>query len=215
MGMHQFIQGLSNLETLRRAPGFFKYQEHSVAAHSFKVAEIAQMLGDVEELAGNKVNWQMLYEKSLNHDYTERFIGDIKTPVKYATPTLRHMLADVEATMTENFIKNEIPRDFQDRYRRRLSEGKDETLEGQILSVADKIDLLYERFGEIEKGNPEQVFLDIYSESLSTILQFRNRPSVRYFLEEVLPDMLDEKFASRDQLAKLTKETMAEHEPNK
>ncbi|MCT3379582.1 HD domain-containing protein [Lacticaseibacillus paracasei] len=215
MGMHQFIQGLSNLETLRRAPGFFKYQEHSVAAHSFKVAEIAQMLGDVEELAGNKVNWQMLYEKSLNHDYTERFIGDIKTPVKYATPTLRHMLADVEATMTENFIKNEIPRDFQDRYRRRLSEGKDETLEGQILSVADKIDLLYEGFGEIEKGNPEQVFLDIYSESLSTILQFRNRPSVRYFLEEVLPNMLDEKFASRDQLAKLTKETMAEHEPNK
>ena len=215
MGMHQFIQGLSNLETLRRAPGFFKYQEHSVAAHSFKVAEIAQMLGDVEELAGNKVNWQMLYEKSLNHDYTERFIGDIKTPVKYVTPTLRHMLADVEATMTENFIKNEIPRDFQDRYRRRLSEGKDETLEGQILSVADKIDLLYEGFGEIEKGNPEQVFLDIYSESLSTILQFRNRPSVRYFLEEVLPDMLDEKFASRDQLAKLTKETMAEHEPNK
>ena len=215
MGMHQFIQGLSNLETLRRAPGFFKYQEHSVAAHSFKVAEIAQMLGDVEELAGNKVNWQMLYEKSLNHDYTERFIGDIKTPVKYATPTLRHMLADVEATMTENFIKNEIPRDFQDRYRRRLSEGKDETLEGQILSVADKIDLLYEGFGEIEKGNPEQVFLDIYSESLSTILQFRNRPGVRYFLEEVLPDMLDEKFASRDQLAKLTKETMAEHEPNK
>ncbi len=215
MGMHQFIQGLSNLETLRRAPGFFKYQEHSVAAHSFKVAEIAQMLGDVEELAGNKVNWQMLYEKSLNHDYTERFIGDIKTPVKYATPTLRQMLADVEATMTENFIKNEIPRDFQDRYRRRLSEGKDDTLEGQILSVADKIDLLYEGFGEIEKGNPEQVFLDIYSESLSTILQFRNRPSVRYFLEEVLPDMLDEKFASRDQLAKLTKETMAEHEPSK
>ena len=215
MGMHQFIQGLSNLETLRRAPGFFKYQEHSVAAHSFKVAEIAQMLGDVEELAGNKVNWQMLYEKSLNHDYTERFIGDIKTPVKYATPTLRQMLADVEATMTENFIKNEIPHDFQDRYRRRLSEGKDETLEGQILSVADKIDLLYEGFGEIEKGNPEQVFLDIYSESLSTILQFKNRASVRYFLDEVLPDMLDEKFASRDQLAKLTKETMAEHETGK
>ena len=215
MGMHQFIQGLSNLETLRRAPGFFKYQEHSVAAHSFKVAEIAQMLGDVEVLAGNKVNWQMLYEKSLNHDYTERFIGDIKTPVKYATPTLRQMLADVEATMTENFIKNEIPHDFQDRYRRRLSEGKDETLEGQILSVADKIDLLYEGFGEIEKGNPEQVFLDIYSESLSTILQFKNRPSVRYFLDEVLPDMLDEKFASRDQLAKLTKETMAEHETGK
>lgn len=121
MGMHQFIQGLNNLETLRRAPGFFKYAEHSVAAHSFKVAEIAQLLGDIEEHAGNQINWQMLYEKALNHDYTERFIGDIKTPVKYATPTLRKMLADVEDTMTENFIENEIPADYQDVYRRRLS----------------------------------------------------------------------------------------------
>ncbi len=33
-------------------------------------------------------------KKALNHDYTERFIGDIKTPVKYATtPELRSMLA--------------------------------------------------------------------------------------------------------------------------
>ena len=215
MGMHEYLKSLSDLEMINRAPGYFKFEQHNVAAHSFKVTQAAQMLGDIEEQSGNEVDWRSLYEKALNHDYPERFIGDIKTPVKYATPTLRHMLADVEATMTENFIKNEIPRDFQDRYRRRLSEGKDETLEGQILSVADKIDLLYEGFGEIEKGNPEQVFLDIYSESLSTILQFRNRPSVRYFLEEVLPDMLDEKFASRDQLAKLTKETMAEHEPNK
>ncbi|WP_057893396.1 YfbR-like 5'-deoxynucleotidase [Lacticaseibacillus brantae] len=209
MGMHQFIQGLNNLESLRRAPGFFKYAEHSVAAHSFKVAEIAQMLGDIEEEAGNPVNWQMLYEKALNHDYTERFIGDIKTPVKYATPTLREMLADVEASMTENFIQNEIPAPFQDRYRRRLSEGKDESLEGQILSISDKVDLLYESFGEIEKGNPEQVFLDIYTESLSTILDFKSRPSVQYFLKNVLPDMLEEQFGDRDLLAQLTRDTLA------
>lgn len=210
MGMHQFIQGLNNLETLRRAPGFFKYAEHSVAAHSFKVAEIAQLLADIEEEAGNKINWQMLYEKALNHDYTERFIGDIKTPVKYATPTLRHMLADVEDSMTENFIKNEIPAPYQDRYRRRLSEGKDDTLEGQILSIADKVDLLYESFGEIEKGNPERVFLNIYTESLSTILDFKDRPSVQYFLKEMLPDMLDEKFADRELLHQLTRQTIAD-----
>ena len=126
MGLHQYITGLTNLEWLDRAPGFFKYQQHSVAAHSFKVAAIAQMLGDIEEQAGNTIDWKMLYEKSLNHDYTERFIGDIKTPVKYATPELRHMLARVEDHMTENFIQNEIPEELQDIYRRRLSEGKDD-----------------------------------------------------------------------------------------
>ena len=198
MGMHAYLQGLSNLETLNRAPGFFKYQEHTVAAHSFKVAEIAQMLGDIEEIHGAKVDWQRLYEKALNHDYTERFIGDIKTPVKYATPELRHQLAEVEARMTQNFIKNEVPEFLQDRYARRLAEGKDETLEGQILSIADKVDLLYESFGEIEKGNPQSVFLDI----------FRERPSVQYFLKEVLPELLQEEFADRERLIRVTRELM-------
>ncbi|MFT8581487.1 MAG: YfbR-like 5'-deoxynucleotidase [Schleiferilactobacillus perolens] len=211
MGLHQYITGLTNLEWLDRAPGFFKYQQHSVAAHSFKVAAIAQMLGDIEELHGNKIDWKMLYEKSVNHDYTERFIGDIKTPVKYATKELRHMLARVETHMTENFIQNEIPSELQNIYRRRLGEGKDDSLEGKILSVADKVDLLYESFGEIQKGNPETVYSDIFRESLTTIVAFKEMPSVQYFLTNVLPDLLNEDFTDRDKLAKITKEIMPEY----
>lgn len=204
MGMNQFLQSLSDLETINRAPGYFKFEQHSVAAHSFKVAEVAQFLGDVEEQAGHTVNWQRLYEKSLNHDYTERFIGDIKTPVKYATPELRHMLADVEDSLTANFIQNEIPEEFQEAYTRRLGEGKDDTLEGQILSVSDKVDLLYESFGEIQKGNPESVYTEIYRESLSTILQFKQMACVQYFLDKVLPELLSADFSDRQKLAALT-----------
>ena len=167
MGMHQYLQGLNNLETLNRAPGLFKYQEHSVAAHSFKVAEIAQLLGDIEEENGQTINWQVLYERALNHDYTERFIG-------------------------------------------RLSEGKDETLEGQLLAVADKIDLLYESFGEIEKGNPENAFLEIFAESLKTIMQYQNLACARYFIQEILPDLLSEDFADRGKLTQLVRQTLAE-----
>lgn len=208
MGMHEYIEGLSNLETLNRAPGFFKYQEHTVAAHSFKVAEIAQLLGDIEEVNGQTVNWQRLYEKALNHDYTERFIGDIKTPVKYATHELRRQLAEVESRMTQNFIENEIPDFLQERYMRRLSEGKDETLEGQILSVSDKVDLLYESFGEIQKGNPQSVYLDIFRESLSTIIEFKVLASVQYFLNEILPDLLNEQFADRARLVAISNELL-------
>jgi len=209
MGMHQYLQSLSNLETIQRAPGFFKYQNHSVAAHSFKVAEIAQFLGDVEENAGHQVDWRSLYEKSLNHDYNERFIGDIKTPVKYATATLREMLADVEHKLSQNFVQNEIPAEFQAAYSRRLSEGKDATLEGQILSVADKVDLLYESFGEIQKGNPEPVFTDIYQESLKTVVSFKQLSSVQYFLKSVLPEMLAESFTNQEKLQALTTQILA------
>ncbi|WP_407370714.1 HD domain-containing protein [Carnobacterium sp.] len=204
MGMHQYIKSLSDLENIFRCPGKFKYEDHSVAAHSFKVTQIAQFLGTVEEQAGNEINWRALYEKALNHDYTELFIGDIKTPVKYATPELRGMLADVEDSMTENFVKKEIPKEFQPAYFERLKEGKDETLEGQILSVSDKIDLLYESFGEIQKGNPERVFTEIYEESLKTILEFRHLTSTHYFLKEILPDLLSGNFTNQDQLQKIT-----------
>jgi putative hydrolases of HD superfamily len=199
MGMHEYLKSLSDLEMINRAPGYFKFEEHNVAAHSFKVTQAAQMLGDIEEQAGNEINWRSLYEKALNHDYTERFIGDIKTPVKYATPELRTMLAKVDRSLTENFIQSEIPAEFRAAYERRLVEGKGESLEGQILSVADKIDLMYESFEEIQKGNPEPVYMDIYRSSLEAIMDFSNLASVQYFLKKILPELLKDNVATNSQ----------------
>ncbi|PAK85501.1 YfbR-like 5'-deoxynucleotidase [Lentilactobacillus parakefiri] len=215
MGMHQYLESLDELELINRAPGYFKFEQHSVAAHSFKVAEIAQFLGDVEENAGQTVDWRGLYEKALNYDYTERFIGDIKTPVKYATPKLRSMLADVDDKLAENFVQNEIPDEFQDAYRRRLSEGKDDSLEGRILAVADKVDLLYESFGEIQKGNPEEVYPEMYKESLSTMLAYRDMHCVQYVLTKVIPDMLAENFTTQDKLRRLTRKVLKKEDNSK
>lgn len=206
MGIHQYFQSLSDLENIYRCPGKFKYQEHSVAEHSFKVTQIAQFFGNVEEQAGNTVNWRGLYERALNHDYSELFIGDIKTPVKYATTELREMLSEVEESMTQNFIEREIPNEFQPIYRHLLKEGKDTTLEGKILAISDKVDLLYESFGEIRKGNPENIFVEIYSEALATIYEYRDMESVKYFLREILPDMLGEKGIRKTDLPELTAE---------
>lgn len=194
MGLNEYLLGLNNLEKIYRAPGFFKFNEHSVAAHSYRVTSIAQVLGDIEELKGVAINWKSLYEKALNHDYTERFIGDIKTPVKYASPELRAMLQHVEEKMTDEFINQEIPVEFQDIYRRRLSEGKDDSIEGEILAIADKVDLLYESFEEINKNNTERVFEEMFLESVQTIKQFQHRPSVVYFFENIFPDLLGDRF---------------------
>ena len=161
--------------------------------------QAAQMLGDIEEQSGNEVDWRSLYEQALNHDYTERFIGDIKTPVKYATPELREMLAKVDDSLTDNFIETEIPPEFRQAYRRRFSEGKDDSLEGRILSVADKIDLMYESFGEIQKGNPEPVYMDIYRSSLESIMEFHEMASVKYFLKKILPELLKDNAGTQSQ----------------
>lgn len=204
MGMHKYFKSLTDLENILRCPGKFKFEEHSVAEHSFKVTQIAQFLGTVEEQEGSDVDWRLLYEKALNHDYPEIFIGDIKTPVKYADLHLRDHLAKVEIEMTRNFIETEIPKRFQEVYLKRLSEGKDDSLEGKILSVADKIDLMYESFGEIQKGNPEALFAEMYEESLKVILTFRDLTCVKYFIDHILPDLLRGKFANQEKLQMIT-----------
>lgn len=199
MGLNDYILGLNNLETITRAPGFFKFTEHTVAAHSYRVTSIAQVLADIEEHNGVKIDWKSLYEKALNHDYTERFIGDIKTPVKYANKELRGMLQTVEEKMTDEFISQEIPEEFQEIYRRRLFEGKDDTVEGEILSIADKVDLLYESFEEIVKNNPEIVYKEMFLEAIQTIQEYKHRPSVTYFFEEIFPELLDKPFYGKEE----------------
>ncbi|MGO3732929.1 MAG: YfbR-like 5'-deoxynucleotidase [Vagococcus sp.] len=202
MGLNEFILGLNSLEKITRAPGFFKYTEHTVAAHSYRVCSIAQVLGDIEVLEGVAIDWKVLYETSLNHDYTERFIGDIKTPVKYASKELRGMLQTVEERMTEEFISQEIPTEFQDIYRDRLGEGKDDSIEGEILAIADKIDLLYESFEEIVKNNPEIVYKEMFIESVKTIKSYSHRPSVDYFFKDIFPELLNKEFFGKEDFLK-------------
>jgi putative hydrolase of HD superfamily len=204
LGIHQYFKSLSDLEKLYRCPGKFKFEDHSVASHSFKVTKIAQFMGTVEERHGRQVNWKSLYEKALNHDYPELFTGDIKTPVKYASEELHDLFSQVEDQMTKKFVFKEFPKEYQKIYLARFREGKDDTLEGMILAVSDKIDLLYESFGEIQKGNPEPLFQEIYEESLKTILQFKDLACVQYFLNDVLPDMLNERFIEHSDLSAIT-----------
>ena len=208
MGIHNYLLSLSKLERIYRCPGEFKFEEHTVAAHSFKVAQYAQLLGTIEEQYGTKIDWKSLYEKALNHDYSEIFIGDIKTPVKYASPELREMLAQVEEGMTKKFINEEFPEDLRDIYLEKLKEGKDQTIEGKILTVADKIDQIYEAYAEIQKGNHEAVFMKMYKYSLRDIKDI-DLHCVNYFFQHILTEMLEE-----DQLIdirKITKEILSNY----
>ncbi len=208
MGVHQYFKSLNDLEMLTRLPGKFKFQQHNVAAHSFKVTKIAQYLGTVEEHHGQRVDWKTLYEKALNHDYPEIFTGDIKTPVKYSSIELNNLFSKVEETMTVNFIEKEFPEEYKEIYRNRFKEGKDSSLEGQILSVADKIDLLYESYGEIQKGNPEPLFFEIYEEALGTIKRFDHLISVQDFLENILVEMTEEHTTPESELKNITTEIL-------
>ncbi|MCP1143372.1 YfbR-like 5'-deoxynucleotidase [Lysinibacillus endophyticus] len=192
IGIHKFFTSLNDLERIFRAPGRFKFEEHNVAAHSWKVSQYAMFFGTLEEMNGAKVNWKSLYEKTINHDFAEVFIGDIKTPVKHASVELKQMLAHVEEKMMENFIKEEIPAEFQEIFSMRMKEGKDNTLEGRLLEFSDKLDQFYESFAELKRGNTDKEFVIMYQQALKNLLKMPLPVSVRYFRNEILSDVIKE-----------------------
>ncbi|GAB0170000.1 HD domain-containing protein [Lysinibacillus sp. CTST325] len=193
IGIHQFFTSLNDLERIIRCPGRFKFEEHNVAAHSWKVSQYAMFFATLEEMNGATINWKSLYEKTINHDFAEVFIGDIKTPVKHASPELKQMLAHVEDKMMEKFIIDEIPQEFQAVFFERMKEGKDKTIEGRLLEFADKLDQFYEAFAELKRGNTDKEFVHMYQSALSKILTIPLQTSVHYFRTEILKDAVKEK----------------------
>ena len=192
IGIHQFFTSLNDLERIIRCPGRFKFEEHNVAAHSWKVSQYAMFFATLEEMNGATVNWKSLYEKTINHDFAEVFIGDIKTPVKHASPELKQMLAHVEEKMMEKFIINEIPEQFQAVFFERMKEGKDATIEGRLLEFADKLDQFYEAFAELKRGNTDREFVYMYQSALKKLLLIPLEASVHYFRNEILKDAVRE-----------------------
>ncbi|CQR53986.1 MULTISPECIES: YfbR-like 5'-deoxynucleotidase [Paenibacillus sonchi group] len=208
MGIHKYFRSLNELERIIRCPGKFKFEEHSVAAHSWKVVQYAKTLADIEEQNGAVIDWKKLYEITSSHDYGEIFIGDIKTPVKHSSLQLRSLIQQVEEGMIDNFIKEHIPEEFKSIFYHQLREGKDESLEGLILEVADKMDQVYEAFAELQRGNTEKEFVVMYRNALIKIKNIELK-CVEYFLTEILPDMVNEETISSIDIRQITEEALA------
>ncbi|CAM5210626.1 Putative hydrolase of HD superfamily OS=Ureibacillus acetophenoni OX=614649 GN=SAMN05877842_11236 PE=4 SV=1 [Ureibacillus acetophenoni] len=192
IGIHKFFTSLNDLERIFRAPGRFKFEEHNVAAHSWKVSQYAMFFGTLEEMNGATINWKSLYEKTINHDFAEVFIGDIKTPVKHASVELKQMIAHVEEKMMEKFIMEEIPNEFQQIFLERMKEGKDSTIEGRLLEFSDKLDQFYESFAELKRGNTDKEFVIMYQQALTKLLAMPLKVSIQYFRTEILKDVMQE-----------------------
>ena len=209
MGIHTYFRSLNDLERIIRTPGKFNFEEHSVSAHCWKVVQYAKTLADIVEQHGTTIDWKKLYEITSSHDYGEIFIGDIKTPVKHYSLELRSMLQKVEEGMVEHFINENIPEEFQPIFRRQLREGKDQSVEGLILEVADKMDQVYEAFAELQRGNTEKEFIVMYRYALVKIKNI-DLHCVQYFLEQILPDMIEEGIRSPFDIRKITEEALAQ-----
>ncbi len=186
----RLILAARKLNNIGRWANEFLHQRSSVAEHSFSVAQIAQLLGIIEENHGTAINWQKLYRKALNHDIPESVMGDVISTTKNSTEEVKKALSIVEETLVDENILRDIEEPFKSIYKEIIFDGKDKTTEGKILSAADNIDALIECIQEVKLCN-HVPFLEKYCYILGKIKKI-DLYSSAYFVDKILPYIIDD-----------------------
>ncbi len=83
----------------------------------------------------------------------EAFTGDILSNVKNMTPKMKAAVEDIETMIAEELLFSKMDEPYKHIYREMIFDGKDETLEGQILRYSDNIDAMLECLTEYKLGN--------------------------------------------------------------
>ncbi len=113
----------------------------SVADHSFGVAFVALMLGEMLERPLDKTK---LLTIALLHDLPESVIGDLPTPAAVHFPPDAKRKAEMS---TLNELLGKLPPHCAERWRSWWQEFEDGTsIEGQIVRDADRLDMLIQAY---------------------------------------------------------------------
>lgn len=188
MGFSNYLHIVRKLNNMGRWSNEYMHSRATVSEHLFFVTQIGQMLGIIEEENGNQVDWKLLYEKLINHDVPEAMTGDIINTMKYRESKLKELVDKIEDELVEEELVDNLESPYKERYRSMLTNFKDDSLEGHILEYADRIDALLECVYELKLGN-SQTFKEKYYILVSK-LEESELLSVKYFLKEVLPEMV-------------------------
>ena len=187
----KFLLTLRNLEQIKRYQTRRMLFPRSVAEHTTGVFYAGYVLAQWEERKfGNKINWELLSAKLMFHDVPEAITGDILSPMKNCTEDMKSAVAGAEKLIFEKQFMPIIPKSWRSDLKKHMLDGKDDTIEGEILKAADLIDGVFEIRSELmyanEKNNKELV--EILQYFLQKLLQSKIK-SVQYFLKYPLEDL--------------------------
>ena len=160
-------------------------RKENISEHSLCVAMIAHVLTLIHNKRfGGSLDPEHAAAIALFHDCTEIITGDLPTPIKYSSKTLRSAYKDIEHEAAEQLLSS-LPSYLREDYRALLlpDKEKDEYLI-RIVKAADRLSALIKCIEELQMGNKE--FLKAKDEILSTIAGM-NMPEIEVFAEEFLP----------------------------
>lgn len=163
--------------------------EDDDAIHSFRVSAINIFNGAIEKYKnGKKIDFYSLALKPLFHDLQEVEVGDIIMPIKYATTEMKKAVHQYEDNMALQMIKNIEYANVKKEFEKHFVGAKDNTIEGSLTDLADKMDSLLFSLSKANQGS--LVFKDCFRTNLVLMQQQYEEECFKFFLAYVLYDLI-------------------------
>ena len=182
MADYSFFAYLSRLRLISRWSLMRNTQPENDAEHSLQVAMIAHGIAILgRDRYGREVNPEHILSLAVYHDATEVMTGDLPTPVKYHSDSLREAYHRLESISADRLL-NLLPREMRPAFSPYLKQAPG--YDRDIVKAADRISAYIKCREELRAGNRE---FDYAAENIRASLDAIPWPEVQDFLREFLP----------------------------
>lgn len=182
-----FLFNVLNLQNVERWAGKMSTIEDNDAMHTFRVSALGLWCAYIEKVKyGKNINILEFVGKCLCHDLVESLTGDVLGPIKHSSPENSEAFERYERSMNE-FMVQLLPPEIRSLFVCYMVNAKDDSYEGELVDVADKLDALIKSLLELKRNREE--YVDSYQAQLRNIQEKKQNPSVVYFLAYPIHDL--------------------------
>lgn len=179
-----FYGALMRMKYITRWALMRNTRPENICEHSYDVAALTHALALLENTRfGGHIRVEQAVMIALYHDVPEILTGDMPTPVKYLSPTLRDAYKQVESSAAASIL-GLLPDDLREQYAAVFSPDETFLAEMQFVKAADKLSALIKCEEELRQGNAEFRSARDTTEKALHDMQIK---AVECFLEEFLP----------------------------
>lgn len=179
-----FMALMSRMKLINRWGLMRNTLRENISEHSLETAMLAHLLAVLRNTRfGGNVNPERAALLAVYHDATEIITGDMPTPVKYHSASIRSAYAEVEDRAAMSLLA-QLPEDLRPAYESLLSPSPEETELHRLVKAADKLSAYIKCIEESQMGNED--FRSAEQATLQAV-KAMELPEVDCFLEEFLP----------------------------
>lgn len=179
-----FFAYINRLRWIKRWSLMRNAIEEDVAVHSWEVATIAHALGVIHnQLNEDKIDANRLATAAIYHDATEVITGDMPTPVKYHSESMKAAYKGVERQAEQELLAL-VPEAMRSEFAQVLLEEQLPDVYRRLLKAADRLSALLKCRAELRAGNQE---FEHAEKEITRRLKENAQPEVDYFIEVFAP----------------------------